>query len=229
MAKTEMQNLSKAKIAASTQAYLDVQEVKEGTIVMRDGSLRAVLAVSSTNFSLKSGDEQNALIGSYQNFLNGLEFPIQILMQSRKLDINAYLDKLRGVAQQQTNELLRVQTQEYIEYISKLIEFASIMNKSFYVIIPLSTGAVKTGLIQKITNLFNPAREISLKSHDFEQAREELLKRINQVVSGLAQMGLKTIALNTEECIELIYNSYNMDTATPIKITNVDELDINKG
>ena len=228
MAKTEMQNSAKRKAAASTQAYLDVQEVKEGTIVMRDGSLRAVLAVSSTNFSLKSGDEQNALIGAYQSFLNGLEFPLQILMQSRKLDIISYLDKLRAIAQQQTNELLRIQTQEYIEYIGKLVEFASIMNKSFYVIIPLGTGAVKTGIIQKIANLFNPAQEISLKSHDFEKAREELLKRTNQVTSGLAQMGLKTIGLNTEECIELIYNSYNMDTATPIKITNVDELDIAK-
>src|SRR6185436_9688683 len=108
MAKAEMQNLSQGK-PASTQAYLDVQEIKEGTIVMRDGSLRAVLAVSSTNFSLKSTDEQNAMIGGYQNFLNSLEFPIQILMQSRKLDINSYLDKLRGVAQQQTNELLRIQ------------------------------------------------------------------------------------------------------------------------
>src|SRR5882724_7180748 len=158
MAKIEMQNSSKQKAAASTQAYLDVQEVKEATVVMRDGSLRAVLAVSSTNFSLKSGDEQNAMIGSYQNFLNSLEFPIQILMQSRKLDINSYLDKLRGVAQQQTNELLRIQTQEYVEYVSKLVEFASIMNKSFYVVIPLGTASVKTGFVQKIANLFNPAR-----------------------------------------------------------------------
>src|SRR3954470_10763128 len=124
MAKAEMQNLSGNKITASTQAYLDVQEIKEGTIVMRDASLRAVLVVSSTNFSLKSNDEQNAMIGAYQNFLNSLEFPIQILMQSRRLDVNSYLDRLRALMQQQTNELLRMQTSEYIEYIGKLIEFA---------------------------------------------------------------------------------------------------------
>ncbi|HEX9502784.1 MAG TPA: hypothetical protein VF974_00485 [Patescibacteria group bacterium] len=228
MAKQEMQSnsMSGNKPTASTQAYLDIQEIKEATMVLRDGSLRAVLAVSSTNFSLKSAEEQNALIGSYQNFLNALEFSIQILMQSRKLDINSYLDKLRGVMQQQTNELLRMQTQEYVEYIEKLIEFASIMNKTFYVIIPLGTGAVKKGFFEKFTNLFNPAKEISIKNRDFEKAREELLKRVNQVTTGLAQMGLKTIALNTEELIELVYNSYNLDTASPIKIKSIDELDI---
>lgn len=228
MAKQEMSGLAQNKPTASTQAYLDIQEIKEGTIIMRDGSLRAILVVSSTNFSLKSIDEQNAMIGAYQNFLNSLDFPIQILMQSRRLDINSYLDRLRGMAQQQTNELLRMQTQEYIEYISKLIEFASIMNKTFYVIVPLGTAAVQTGIFQSITNLLNPAGRISTKNRDFEKAREELQKRTNQVVSGLAPMGLKTIVLNTEELLELVYNSYNLDTATPIKIKSIDELDINK-
>jgi type IV secretory pathway VirB4 component len=230
MAKQEMQSssLSGNKPTASTQSYLDVQEIKESTIVMRDGSLRAVIAVSSTNFSLKSAEEQNALIGTYQNFLNALEFPIQILMQSRKLDINTYLDKLRGIMQQQTNELLRMQTAEYVEYIEKLIEFASIMNKTFYVVIPLGTAAIKKGLLEKFANLLNPAKEISVKSRDFEKAREELLKRVNQVTGGLGQMGLKSISLNTEELLELIYNSYNMDTASPIKIKSIDELDITK-
>src|SRR5262245_32694171 len=116
----DMQGMTGNKPTASTQTYLDIAEIKEGTVVLRDGSLRAVLVVSSVNFSLKSVEEQNALISSYQNFLNSLEFPIQILMQSRRLDIHAYLDKLRTVMQQQTNELLRLQTQEYVEYIGKL-------------------------------------------------------------------------------------------------------------
>ncbi|OGE73821.1 MAG: hypothetical protein A3I07_03290 [Candidatus Doudnabacteria bacterium RIFCSPLOWO2_02_FULL_42_9] len=221
-------SLSGNKPTASTQAYLDISEIKEGTIIMRDGSLRAVVVVSSTNFSLKSIDEQNAIIASYQNFLNALEFPIQILMQSRKLEINTYLDRLHGIMQQQTNELLRMQTQEYIEYVGKLIEFASIMNKTFYIIIPLGTAAVKTGFLQQISNLLNPVREISVKSREFEKAREELQKRISQVTNTLGSMGLKTIALNTEELIELVYNSYNMDSAAPIKIKSVEELDINK-
>jgi type IV secretory pathway VirB4 component len=226
--KQEMAGMSRNKPTASTQSYLDIQEVKEGTIVMRDGSLRAILVVSSTNFSLKSADEQNALISAYQNFLNSLDFPIQILMQSRKLDINAYLDRMRALMQQQTNELLRMQTQEYVEYVTKLVEFASIMNKTFYITIPLGTGAIRSGVIEKLTNLFNPTREISVKSRDFEKAREELLRRVNQIMGGLSPMGLKTILLTTEELVELIYNSYNLDTASPIKIKSVEELGLAK-
>lgn len=221
-----MQNLSGNKPTASTQKYLDIAEIKEDTVVMRDGSLRAVIVVSSVNFSLKSGDEQNALISAYQGFLNGLEFSIEILMQSRKLDIHSYLDKLRTIMQQQTNELLRQQTQEYIEYISKLIEFASIMNKTFYIIIPLTTGAVKTSFMSKITGLFSPGREISSQKLGFESSREELFKRVNQVSSGLSSMGLKTIVLNTEELVELMYNSYNLSTASPIKIKSIEDLDL---
>ena len=222
----EMQGLSGNKPTASTQTYLDIAEIKENTVVMRDGSLRGILVVASINFSLKSVEEQNALISSYQNFLNGLEFPIQILMQSRRLDIHSYLDKLRSVMQQQTNELLRLQTQEYIEYITKLIEFASIMNKTFYVVIPLTTGATKTGFMSKITNLFNPASQITLQKKDFEKAKEELSKRINQVSSALGSMGLKTLNLTTEELVELMYNSYNLNSASSIKIKSVEDLDL---
>src|SRR3989338_8311268 len=158
--KLEMQSsqMSGSKPPASTQALLDIAEIKESTIVMKDGSLRAIIVVSSTNFSLKSGEEQNALISSYQSFLNSLSFSIQIVMQSRKLDIHSYLDKLRAVMAEQTNDLLRMQTEEYIEYISKLIEFASIMNKNFYVIVPFSIQAAKEGLFQKVGSLFNPVR-----------------------------------------------------------------------
>jgi type IV secretory pathway VirB4 component len=218
--------MSGSKPGASTQAYLDIAEIKQNTIVMKDGSLRAVMVVSSTNFSLKSVEEQNALIAAYQNFLNALEFPIQILVQSRKLDIHSYLDKLRSVMQQQTNELLRLQTQEYVEYVSKLIEFASIMTKTFYVIVPLSTAAVKTGFFGRISNIFNPAQQISGKQRGFEMSAEELSKRVNQVESALGAMGLKTIVLNTEELVELMYNSYNLSTASPIKIRNIEDLEI---
>ncbi|OGE88101.1 MAG: hypothetical protein A3J07_02065 [Candidatus Doudnabacteria bacterium RIFCSPLOWO2_02_FULL_49_13] len=217
------------KPSASTQAYLDIKEIKEGVVVLKDGSLRAVLVVSSVNFSLKSGEEQNALIATYQNFLNSLEFPIQILMQSRKLDIHSYLDKLRSVMQQQTNELLRLQTQEYIEYVGKLIEFASIMNKTFYVIIPLIAGGGKTGFMSKIMNLLSPAREISVKQTDFDKSREELMKRVSQVAGAMGGMSLKSLVLSTEELVELMYNSYNLNTASPIKIKSIGDLDLSPG
>ena len=227
--KPEMQSsvLAGGKPTASTQSYLDIAEIKEGTVVLKDGSLRAVIVVSSTNFSLKSAEEQNALISAYQGFLNSLEFPVQILMQSRKLDVHSYLDRLKSVMQQQNNELLRLQTQEYIEYISKLIEFASIMNKTFYVVVPLSVAAAKQGLGSKLASLFNPTRTISLKNKEFERKREELYQRVNQVLGALGGMGMRTIVLNTEELIELIYNSYNFDAASPIKIKNIEELDLN--
>jgi type IV secretory pathway VirB4 component len=230
MSSTEMQSsqLAGNKPTVSTQSYLDVAEVKEGTIVLRDGSLRAVLAVSSVNFSLKSGDEQNALISSYQNFLNGLEFPLQILMQSRKLDIHGYLDKMQMIMQQQTNELLRMQTQEYIEYIKQLIEYASIMNKSFYVVVPQYANVVKEGFMQKVSGLFSPSQEVSLKEKNFEHSREELIRRVNQVAGGLGGMGLKCYQLRTEELLELLYNSYNLSSASPLNIESIQDLDIER-
>lgn len=214
------------KPTASTQAFLDIAEIKAGTIVLRDGSLRGVVVVSATNFSLKSTEEQNALIGSYQSLLNSLDFPIQILMQSRRLDINSYLEKMRGIMQQQTNELLRLQTQEYIEYIAKLIEFASIMNKTFYVIVPYSVDAAKTTFLSRFSAMFNPAGNIKLKKEDFEKNREILMQRVDQVSSELSGMGLRTIVLNTEELVELMYNSYNLNTASPIRIKHIDELEM---
>jgi type IV secretory pathway VirB4 component len=226
--KMEMQSgqLAGNKPTASTQSHLDVAEIKEGTVVLKDGSLRAVLVVSSTNFSLKSSEEQNALIAAYQSFLNSLDFPVQVLMQSRKLDINTYLDKLRGIMQGQTNELLRLQTQEYIEYITKLVEFASIMNKTFYVIVPYTIDVAKEGFFNKLGSLFNPAGTISTKKSDFENHREGLYTRANHVSATLNGMGLRTIILNTEELVELLYNSYNLNAASPIRIKKIEDLDL---
>lgn len=215
-----------SQISTSTQSILSIEEIKEGTMILKDSSLRAVLVVSSTNFSLKSADEQNAIIAAYQGFLNSLEYPIQILMQSRKLDINAYLDKLREIMQKQTNELLRLQTQEYIEYISKLVEYASIMTKTFYIIVPYSLVSVKTGLFGKISSMFNPAGTIKMKEEDFTAHREELYNRLNHIAQTLNGMGLRTMVLSTEELIELVYNSYNLESSSAIKIKSIEELDV---
>lgn len=228
MAKKDMQSgqLSGNKPTASTQSFLDVAEIKEGVVVLKDGSLRAVIVVSATNFSLKSNEEQNALIQSYQSFLNSLEFPVQILMQSRRLDIGSYLEKMRGIMQQQTNELLRLQTQEYIEYVGKLIEFASIMNKTFYVIVPFSAEVRKTGFLSRIGMLFNPAGSIKLRKEDFDKNRETLMQRVDQAAGELAGMGLRTLALSTEELVELLYNSYNLSTASPVRIKHIEDLEM---
>lgn len=228
MAKKEMQSgqLAGNKPTASTQGFLDISEIKQGAVVLKDGSLRAVVVVSATNFSLKSNDEQNAIIGSYQQFLNSLDFPVQILMQSRRLDINGYLEKMRGIMQNQTNELLRMQTQEYIEYVGKLVEFASIMNKTFYVVVPYSIEVAKSSTIGRFGLMFNPAGAIKMKKEDFERHREELYRRVEQVVGELNSMGLRSLVLNTEELVELLYNSYNLNTASPIRIKNIEELEM---
>ena len=228
MPEMQSKKLAGNKPTESTQKYLDIAEIKENTILLKDGSLRVVVAVSSTNFSLKSEDEQNAISSSYQSFLNSLDFPIQILIQSRVLDINIYLEKLRVLESTQSNELLRIQMNEYIEFVGKLVEFASIMKKSFYVVVPYSGGASLTagGLVSRIKKIFNPAITIAANREGFDQAQTKLEERVLHVVSGLSTMGLRSIRLNTEELIELMYHSYNFESGTPLYAGSLEELDI---
>lgn len=215
-----------AKKAEPTQKYLKIGQIKDNTIVMKDGSLRAVVAVSSTNFALKSEEEQNALISAYQNFLNSLDFPIQILIHSRVLEIGGYLEKLRELMGAQTNELLRIQMSEYIEYVGRLVEYASIMSKTFYVIVPYSAQVVKETFLGRLGKVFNPAADIAVHEADFQKAKVELMQRIDHVVGGLGGMGLRSLLLNTQELVELLYQSYNFETASPLHAEAVDEIDI---
>ena len=211
---TEMlKKQSGGKNAVSTQKYLRIAAVRENTIVVKDGSLRAVLAVSSTNFALKSEDEQNALVSAYQNFVNSLDFPIQICVRSRVLDINGYLDKLRGLLAGQQNELLRIQMSEYIEYVGKLVEFANIMSKAFYVVVPYSAAAARPGLMSRLGRMFSPAAEVVQTREEFEEAKVKLEQRVDHVTGGLGAMGLRSMVLSTEELVELLYQSYNVDSS----------------
>ena len=145
--------LAKNRINASTQEYLDIAEIKDDTVIMKDGTLRAVLLVSSINFALKSEDEQNAVIDGYVRFLNNLNFTLQIVIQSRELDINNYLDYLKVKEKEQTNKLLKSQTGEYIEYIKELTSLGKIMNKRFYVVVPYDPGT------DKHKNFFNSFKD----------------------------------------------------------------------
>lgn len=184
---------------------------------MKDKSLRSILVVSSTNFALKSEEEQNALIAAYQNFLNSLDFPIQILIHSRVLDIDGYLTKLRGLASGQTNELLRIQMSEYIEYVGKLVEYASIMTKTFYVVIPYSVAvATKETFFGRMKKVLNPAATITANQEDFQKQKLKLEERIEHIAGSLGGMGLRSMVLNTQELIELLYTSYNFETASPL-------------
>lgn len=226
----EMQSakLAKPRPSESTQKYLDISEIKNDCIILKDGSLRAVIAVSSTNFALKSEEEQNALTSSYQSFLNSLDCPIQILIHSRVLDINGYLEKLKELSLSQTNELLRIQMTEYIEYVGKLVDFASIMSKNFYVVIPYSVNTGKESFSGKILKLLNPAAKVVGSEEDFERARAKLAERTTRILTELSSMGMRSVILNTAELIELLYQSYNFDSATPFHANTLQELDIKK-
>lgn len=201
--------------ALSTQRYLDILEIKDDVVVLKDGSVRAVVLVSSINFDLKSEEEQSAVISSYVQFLNSVDFIIQIVVQSRKLNIDAYLERLKEVEKAQTNELLRSQTTEYRQYIEELVQIADIMTKRFYVVVPYSeiSGKPKK-FIGRLVDAFSPTNVIHLKQKKFEEFRTELFKRVEFVTDGLASAGLKSVPLDTQSLIELYYNTYNPETSS---------------
>jgi hypothetical protein len=208
-----------------TQSFLRTKEIKQDTMVMEDGTLRAILAVSSTNFDLKSQSEQDALIFAYQRFLNSLDFSIQILLQSRKMDIAGYTEKLKDLMEKQTNELLRMQTAEYIEFVNRLVETGNIMNKNFYCVIPYneSIGSDKGGFFSSLFTR-GRAKAISKREQNFEHHKALLEERVTSVSSNLNGMGLRAVELTTEQIIELIYNSYNFEAAPLIDASQLDNV-----
>ena len=213
------------KVSASTQHYLDIAEIKEDTVVMKDGTLRAVLLVSSINFSLKSEEEQNAIIAAYISFLNFLEFPLQIVIQSRKLDIDGYLNRLKKVEKEQTNELLRMQTAEYRHYVSELVDIGDIMNKRFYVVVPYDPLSDKQkSWFKRFLGIFSAAKEVKLKQAEFDKRRHALFQRVEHILTGLASMSLKAVILDTQSLIELYYNTYNPDVYNNQKLVDLNKL-----
>lgn len=224
------QSKNKKNPSLSTQVYLRISEIRDNTLVLKNGGLRAVLKVSSINFNLKSEDEQNAIIYSYQGFLNTLEFPIQIVVRSRKLDIDNYLDKLRKIGEKQTNQLLKNQTYEYVEYIAKLIEYADIMQKDFYVVVPVDPfRAQKVNFFQKFLQNMQAKdsyENIRRRHDEFEQLRRTLTQRVSAVKIGLENCGLKVDEVNTKELIELFYNIYNPTVARYEKLKNSDSINL---
>lgn len=211
----------------STQKYLDIAEIKDDCLVLKDGSLRAVLLVSSVNFALKSDEEQKAIIGAYVNFLNALDFPLQIIIQSRKLNISTYIEKLKEVKEQQENDLLKMQTAEYINYIQELIEMGEIMSKHFYIAVSYSPLSDKAkGFFTRFKETISAAMVVKLKRIFFEKYRAELFKRADNIIGSLATMGLKAIPLDTQSLIELFYKTYNPEIAEQEKLEEIGKLKI---
>jgi len=221
--------LAKNKINVSTQQYLDIAEIKEDVVIMRDGTVRAVLMVSSINFALKSEDEQNAVISSYVSFLNNIDFPLQIVIQSRELDVNGYMEKIKKKEKEQTNELLKMQTAEYIQYMEELITMGKIMNKRFYVIIPYNPLSDKhKNFFSSILETFKPAVSLKMKEDRFLRYKNELNRRIEGVVSGLSSLGLNVVQVDTQSLIELFYNTYNPITSKNQKLVDVSQIRVSK-
>jgi type IV secretory pathway VirB4 component len=212
-----------------TQEFVPIKEVRDGTVILKDGSLRAVLLTSSVNFALKSEDEQKSIIFQFQNFLNSLDFPLQVFIQSRKLDIRPYIAILEERYKEQTSDLLKIQTREYIEFIKTFTDSSNIMTKSFFIVIPYSPTLIQTGRgvggnvdTLKSTLLGreqNAGMSGSQTLAEFEEHRTQLEQRIAIVEQGLTRVGIRLVQLGTEEVIELFYKLFNPgELDKPIKL-----------
>ena len=203
----------------STQSTLQLSEVRDNMVIMIDGSMRAVIACRSINFDLMSDREREGVEYSYQNFLNSLNFPIQILIRSQRVDIGPYLDKLVTSRRTQDNMLLGVLMDDYINYIDVLSQEANIMEKSFYIVIPYFPGGDAANLIEQGKGFFGklfakPKNTVTrIDTVVYEKAKSEVKNRVDNVVAGMFQIGVQSVQLDTKSLGELYYNFYNPDTA----------------
>jgi len=205
--------------AKATQEFVPIEEIRDGVIVMKDGGMRALLAASSLNFSLKSEDEKTAILLQFQDFLNSLDFSVQIFIQSRRLDIRPYLALLENQKKNQGNSLMKIQIQEYLEFIKSFTEQTNIMKKSFYVVVPYVPAIVgQNGIANALFPGKKPAGE-DTKQNNFEENRTQLEQRLSVVEQGLVRSGIRVARLGTEEVVELFYKIFNPgDLEKPIQL-----------
>lgn len=223
----QSKKLAGAKPSLSTQQFLDIAEIREDVVVLKDGTLRAVLLVSSINFSLKSEDEQNAIIQGYISFLNSLETPVQIVIQSRKLNIDDYLERLKAQEKEQTNELLRNQIADYRQFITELVELGEIMQKKFLVVVPHDPATTKRkGFFARMGEILSPLVSARLREEQFRQRKKDMMVKVDSVRASLGSMSLSAVMLDTQSLIELYYGSYNPQTAQVQKLQKTDQLRI---
>ncbi len=207
----------------ATQEFVPIKEVRDGIVILKDGSMRGIVIASSLNFSLKSDDERTAIVNQFQDFLNSLDFYVQISIQSRRLDIRPYLALLEERYKEQVNDLMKIQTREYIDFIKKFTESTNIMTKSFFIVVPYDPALVniKGGIGGVGADLFKKRsanEEIENNRTSFEENRTQLEQRISVIVQGLSRCGIRVVKLGEEEVIELFYKIFNPgDTEKPIK------------
>ncbi len=206
--------------AKTTQEFVPIKEIRQGVIILKDDSMRAIVMASSLNFALKSSDEQQSIIMQFQNFLNSLDFSVQIFMQSRKLDIRPYIALLENRMKEQMSDLLKIQTREYISFIKNFTENSNIMTKSFFVVVPYMPAVLtKGGVTDFLGKKKNATENAEKKLADFEEHRSQLEQRVGVVTQGLVRCGIRTVELGTEEIVELFYKIFNPgDTEKPIQL-----------
>lgn len=229
MEKLHSKKLTKQTTTMAAQNFLDVAEVREDTAILKSGSLRSILAVSSINFDLKASQEQDAIISQYQNFLNSVDFPLQILISSRKLDMDNYINFLTGYEKKQPSELLRLQISEYKNFITQLVSVSNIMDKNFYIVIPFSPVENQDkGFFSNMLNQLNPRKNILEKRENFETYKAQLFQRVDHIIAGLSGIGLRITPLRTQEIIELFYNAYNPDIYNVIEIEDINQIELKR-
>ena len=207
----------------STQQVIEFESIKDGVIILKDGSLRQVVMVSGVNFDLKSEEEQNVILYAFQSFLNALDFSIQILIHSRKLNIDGYLELLDEREKQETNELLKNQIAEYREFIKTFVETSAIMSKTFFVVVPYEASPIslEKGVKSNVKGLLEGLmgkKKSPQTQEDFEIMKQQLFQRTDQVINGLRGIGSRAIPLENQELIELLYNLYNPEKVEKEKL-----------
>lgn len=216
----------------STQNTLQIAEIRDGIVIMNDGSYRAVVMVKSINFDLMSPQEQESTEYAYQGFLNSLYFDIQIFVRSQKVDLQPYIEKLDKIRTEHDNMLLALLMDDYIGYIDQLALQTNIMDKKFYIVVPYSLAVNPQQAITQSKNFFTGIIELFSKTEnhvvineqDLVKAKDELRNRVQAVLGGLQQCGIQGLPLDTQELIELYYDTYNPDTATRQQLKNFNDL-----
>ncbi|MFA6534258.1 MAG: hypothetical protein WCT37_03735 [Patescibacteria group bacterium] len=221
-----MKNIKNQGLKA-VQKNLALAEIRNDCLIMKDGSLRAVLLVSSINFALKSQDEQQAIISAYMQFLNSFDFPIQIIIQSRRLNLEKYLNSLKQAEKEQVNELLQLQIADYRNYVSELIKVGDIMTKKFYLVVPYNPLSDRQrSFWARLKDLFTPGLLIKLSEEKFDKRKQELWQRVSHLQGRLGGIGLRAEIIETENLIELFYNSYNPDLAETEPVAEQEKLQL---
>ncbi len=191
----------------TTQQFLEFEQIREGVMLLKNKALRAVLMVSSQNFALKSEEEQNATLYQFQNFLNSLDFPCQILVHSRRLNIISYLDKLKEIEKKEENDLLKLQIEEYRKFIEDIMTEGAVMQKIFYVVIPFTLLKSQGQISEKKPRI--PIKISAITEEEFQRCKSQLWQRVEFVALGLRRCGLQAVPLNTLELIELLWSFYH--------------------